>query len=112
MPNIAKFNWKEMFNNSKGKTSGMLVVCILACLVSVANFFSVGLILNGASIYGAIFHVPLVEILSSDITMFLNNLLIQSIAMFGLGVAGLGARRFTPDKQITDDTYTDETSQH
>ena len=100
MPNVSKFNWKEMFNNSKGKTSGMLFVCTIACFNSAMCFSTAGLISLGASAYGALFHVPLNEILPPDITFFLRDIMMQSIAMFALGASGLGVRRFTTDKDI------------
>jgi len=108
MPKVSEFKWKEMFNNSTGKTSGMLFVCTLACFNSAMTFSTSALILFGASIYGVIFHVPLNTLLPPDITGLLNNIMMQSIAMFALGASGLGVRRFTNDKPITEETKTIE----
>lgn len=104
MPNVSEFKWKEMFNNSNGKTSGMLFVCTLACFNSAMTFSTSAIILFGASIYGVVFKVHLNELLPPDITGLLNNIMMQSIAMFALGASGLGVRRFTTDKPITDDS--------
>jgi hypothetical protein len=104
MPKVSEFNWKEMFNNSNGKTSIMLFVCGVACFNSAMTFSTSALILFGASIYGVIFHVSLNTLLPPDITGLLNNIMMQSIAMFALGASGLGIRRFTNDKAIVDDS--------
>jgi hypothetical protein len=104
MPKVSEFRWKEMFNNSNGKTSGMLFVCTIACFNSAMTFSTSAIIVFGSSIYGALFHVPLGDIMSPDITMLLRDVMFQSIAMFGLGATGLGVRRFTTDKPITDDS--------
>jgi len=108
MPKVSEFKWKEMFNNSNGKTSGMLFVCTIACFNSAMCFSTAGLISVCASAYSAIFHIPLDEILQPDITMFLRDIMFQSIAMFTVAGTGLGIRRFTPDKQITDDEHKTE----
>jgi hypothetical protein len=108
VPSISEFKWKEMFNNSNGKTSGMLFVCIIACFNSAMTFSVSALIIFGASIYGMIFKINLPVILPPDITSFLSNIMMQSVAMFGLGATGLGVRRFTQDKNIIENQQNTE----
>lgn len=107
---VDKFNWAQMFNNSKGKTSGMLVICFYAGIVSVSCFALVGLITIGASVYAMIAQENFARVLPTDILNFLNNIMFQSLALFGSAAAGYGARRFTKDKDTTEETtHTDDT---
>lgn len=104
-PSIDKFNIKQMFNNSKGKTSGMLVVCIYACISAVTCFVIVAGIISGAAIYAVIHKDNLSTLLHPDIQALLQNLLMQASALFAMGGAGLGIRRYTPDKlPVIEDT--------
>lgn len=103
-PSIDRFNPVQMFNNSKGKTSGLLLVCIYACLASVTCFVIVGSVIVGASLYAVINKENLSDLIKPDIQALLSNLLLQSSALFAMGGAGLGIRRFTNDKPVQEDT--------
>jgi hypothetical protein len=104
MPKVSEFKWKEMFNNSQGKTSGMLFVCTIACFNAAMCFSTAAVISLGASLYGAIYSINIIEILPPDLTMFLRDIMMQSIALFALGASGLGVRRFTTDKPVVSDS--------
>lgn len=97
---VDRFSIVQMFNNSEGKTSGMLFVCTLGCFSSVICFSASFLMLFGASIYGIIIKSNIANLLPPDITGLLNNMMMQSIMMFGLAGTGLGVRRFTTDKHV------------
>lgn len=76
--NISKFDIREMYNNSKGKTSLMLVCAHMV-------------VFSGC--YGFVVGVHTVD----------GNTMIQSIAMVTIGSTLLGVRRFTPDKEIKEE---------
>ncbi len=92
------FSIRQMFNNSKGKTSGMLFICIYAGFTAVSCFGIVVAIMVGASVYALVEKVTLNSVLPVDILNFLSNIIFQSLALFTSALAGLGARRFTQDK--------------
>jgi hypothetical protein len=104
---IDRFNVRQMFNNSEGKTSGMLFVCTFGCFSAVMCFVVVGNIIAGAAVYSVLYKENLSELLRVDIQALLNNLLVMALALFGMAGAGLGIRRFTPDKHVL--TEADET---
>ncbi len=55
--------------------------------------------------------VGITEVLPPDMTLLLNNLLFQSLTLFGMGLTGLGVRRFTKDKVLAGETSNDLTVQ-
>lgn len=92
---IDQFNWKQMFNNSKGKTSGILLAGFLACIVSTGGFFAAGNLMI----------IMVIFKLEKDINVinFLNMLVMQSIVFFSLGGTLLGAHRLSKDKPVEDE---------
>lgn len=84
-PDISKFHWPEIFNDSKGRTSAGRIVGFMGAIVSLIVFgvSSLVLIFKHTEIEGA-------NALLSTITM-------QSIALFTVSVALLGVRRITKD---------------
>lgn len=106
---VDKFNIAQMFNNSKGKTSGMLFISIMACFSAVMCFVIVGSILVVAGIYGMVHKIAFSDILTPDITSLFKDLISQALILFFGGASGLGIRRFTPDK-LMGDTSTIETT--
>lgn len=86
MIDINKFQFSQMFNDSKGRTSPSKLVGFYACFISVSVF---GL--------GSIMAIL-------DATEHTNNIIatvtMQSVALFIAGGTLLGIRRFTKDKEI------------
>ncbi len=75
--NIDKFNYRQIFNDSKGKTSAYLIVAFTGAMVSIITFaFSV--------------YFKYVDGING------------SVLFFGASSALFGIRRFTQDKIITD----------
>ena len=83
---IHKFNWMEMFNDSKGRTSPGKVLGFFGGLISILTFLIAGIAI--VTKYGE----------GSNI----GNVLMYSVAMFYAAAALLGIRRFTKDKDITE----------
>ena len=100
MIGIDKFSWAQMFNNSKGKSSGMLLVCIYAGIVSITSFGLAVAIMVVTVVFALINKVSLASVMPTDILNFLGTIMFQSLALFTSALAGLGARRFTKDKEI------------
>lgn len=100
---VDRFSVIQMFNNSEGKTSGMLFTCTLGCFAAVLCFSASFLILFGAAIYGVAFKEPLSELMPKEIIGLLENMMMQAIAFFALAGTGLGVRRFTTDKHVLTD---------
>lgn len=87
---INSFRWAQMFNNSKGKTSGMLLMGFYMCAAGVTAF-----------VFSAFF--MLILVLSKSPQSFTNELATlqtQCVAMCALGGTMLGVRRFTNDKKL------------
>jgi hypothetical protein len=85
---VNSFTWVQMFNNSKGKTSGMLLMGFYMCAAGVTTF-----------VFSAFF--MLILVLSKSPLSFTNELATlqtQCVAMCALGGTMLGVRRFTNDK--------------
>lgn len=87
---INSFNFKQMFNNSKGKTSPMLVLAFYGGVVSVSVFAVTCIITLIMVTYGT----------KSDVTNILNNTQMQAVALFTVASGMLVSRRFTSDKEI------------
>jgi ABC-type multidrug transport system permease subunit len=92
---IDQFNWKQMFNNSKGKTSGTLVAGFIACMVSAGGFFASGNLM----MIMVIFKLEK----NSEVINFLNMMVMQSIVFFSLGGTLLGVHRLSKDKTVDDE---------
>jgi hypothetical protein len=90
MMDINKFNFVQMFNNSKGKTSPMILIAFLSGLSGVSTFVACAIIMFVLVGYEA----------KTVVTNILNSVLMQSVAMVTLSLGALGVRRFTKDKEI------------
>jgi hypothetical protein len=90
--NIDKFNWAQMFNNSKGKTSGSLFCGVIILLDAALTFFMAAFTMA----------IMLVFKLENDpnIIGFFNMLLMQSIAFAAIGTSLLGIHRLSKDKPV------------
>lgn len=97
--NVQEFNWKEMVNNSKGKTSLMLVLALLFGCASVLGFVACGVV------------IILDAVNQSSVITDINTYSLQCVAMATLAGALLGARRFSPDKEVTEPTINKPTDE-
>lgn len=98
---VDKFSWIQMYNNSEGKTSGMLFTCTMASNTAIMSFSCSWIILLSSAIYAAWNKEPLIVILPIEIQNLLQNMMMQSAGLFTVAQAGLGVRRFTTDKHVT-----------
>jgi len=90
MMDINKFNFAQMFNNSKGKTSPMILIAFLSGFIGCFTFASCAIIMYFLVVYEA----------KTDVTTILNSVLMQSVGMVTLSLGALATRRFTKDKEI------------
>jgi hypothetical protein len=88
-PNLYKFSWLEIFNDSKGRTSPGKIVGFFACVVSVLVFAIASL--------EAVF----ARNTNDQTTAILTTVSMQSVALFTVGSALLAIRRFTKDKEVS-----------
>jgi len=94
MININEFNWKQLFNDSKGKTSAVLLSGFLGCVISLGGFLASGNLI----IVMVLFKLDK----DTNIIGFLNTLVIQSLALFTLSASMLGVHRLSKDKEISE----------
>lgn len=85
---ISQFNFKQMFNNSKGKTSLGLVVCGMFAFAATIGILSCGFVI--------VFETHKESATKADVGSFS----MQCVALAGLTIGYLTSRRFTEDKQI------------
>lgn len=85
---ITKLNFKEMFNNSKGKTSLGLFVCGMFGFAATIGFICCGVVL--------VFETHREVATKADI----NGYSMQCVALAALVIGYLTGRRFTDDKKI------------
>lgn len=85
---IKQFSWKEMVNNSKGKTSISLVLCGLFGLAAVIGFIACGVVIIVDSITEA------------TVKTSVDGFSMQCVAIATLVIGHLTSRRFTKDKEI------------
>lgn len=85
---ISKFNFKEMFNNSKGKTSLALVICGMFGFAATIGILSCGFVI--------VFETHKDSATKADVGSFS----MQCVALAALVTTILTGRRFTEDKQI------------
>jgi hypothetical protein len=97
---IDKFSWVQMVNNTEGKTSGMLFLCLISGLVGCYTFGASTTILIGAYIYSAFHKIAISEVLPNDITSLFNIMMMQGASLIVFALSGFGVRRFTNDKPI------------
>lgn len=87
---INRFNFVQMFNNSKGKTSPMLVIAFWGGVISLLVFLVTSFITLIMVTHGT----------KADVTSILTNTQMQSVALFTVASGMLVTRRFTNDKEI------------
>lgn len=88
---ISQFNFKQIFNNSKGKTSLALLICFIFAVAAALGFVSCGIVL--------IFETHKDSATKADV----GSYSMQCVALAGLVVTVLMGRRFTEDKQISNE---------
>jgi hypothetical protein len=88
-PDLYKFSWFEIFNDSKGRTSPGKIVGFFACVVSVLVFAIASL--------EAVF----TRKIDDQTNVILTTISMQSVALFTVGSALLAIRRFTKDKDVS-----------
>ena len=88
-PDLYKFSWFEIFNDSKGRTSPGKIVGFFACVVSVLVFAIASL--------EAVF----TRKIDDQTNVILTTVSMQSVALFTVGSALLAIRRFTKDKDVS-----------
>lgn len=81
MPNISKFNWREIFNNTNGKTSGSGFSGVITIMVGLLGFLS-----------GVTMHFL------TNFAVYGSLVLSASITLVGIGAALLGVRKIWKDK--------------
>lgn len=87
-PDLHKFSWCEIFNDSKGRTSPGKIVGFIACIVSTLVF--------GIASLEAVF----TKNINDQTNVILTTITMQSVALFTVGSALLAIRRFTKDKEL------------
>jgi len=92
---IQKFHLPELFNDSQGKTSPSLTAGFLACLVALGGIFMSG----NTVLFMVVFKIEK----DPNIIGFLQSLLTQCIALFGLGASMISIHRLSKDKIIDKD---------
>ena len=93
-PDIHKFEWREIFNDSKGRTSPGKIVGFFACISSV-------LVFSVASLEAVFSHPS-----EGETNAILTTITMQSVALFTVGSTLLAIRRFTQDKDTQPDNDT------
>jgi hypothetical protein len=89
---IKKIHLPELFNDSQGKTSPTLTAGFLACVVALG-----GIVVSGNTVLAMV----VFKIERDPQTLnFLQNLLMQCIALFTLGGSMLGIHRLSKDKIV------------
>ncbi|MCK9574600.1 MAG: hypothetical protein WC979_01705 [Candidatus Pacearchaeota archaeon] len=98
--NITKFNWREIFSNNNGKTSGSGFAGVLSVMTGLIGFVS------GLAMYWFL-----------GVSSGADNVLLQSLGMVTLGTVLLGARKLSKDgnmplhrNEVTDNATTDNTT--
>jgi hypothetical protein len=86
MLDINTFNFAQMFNDSKGRTSPSKTVGFYACIVSVTVF--------------GLASLKAISDPNEHTSNIITTITIQSVLLFGAGGTLLGIRRFTKDKEI------------
>jgi hypothetical protein len=85
---IHKFNWTELFNDSKGRTSPGRVVGFFGCITAILIFAIASL--------EALF----TKLTTDQTNIILTTITMQSVALFTVSATLLGIRRFTKDKDV------------
>ena len=85
-PDLHRFEWREIFNDSKGRTSPGKIVGFFACITSVLVFAIASL--------EAVFSHPV----GDQTNAILTTISMQAVALFTIGSTLLAIRRFTQDK--------------
>jgi len=93
--NINKFQWSQLFNDSKGKTSASLVCGVLIVFSSCGGFLTAGISMSIMNIFN-IAH-------NTEDNTFFQMLVMQSIAFATIGATLLGIHRLSKDKEIAEE---------
>lgn len=98
--NIDRFNWPQMFNNSKGKTSASLF-CGTVLLLSATINISVSVIIG--------YTMLIMETIDTEeVTSFSTMIVVQSLAEAAFGGSLLGIHRLSKDKPVEEDKKEDQ----
>lgn len=89
---IDKFNLPQMFNNSKGKTSGSLFCGVILILAGTFNILF--------SVFVGFISLIFEKGSSTEVTSFSTMIVVQSLAEISFGGALLGIHRLSKDKPI------------
>ncbi len=95
LANINKFQWKQMFNDSKGKTSLSALCGFIITVIGSGGFVSSGLTV----LLMVIFKFEK----DQNVLNFLNSLTMQSVGVITLGAGLVGVNRISKDKEIAED---------
>ncbi len=99
-PQINKFQWPEMFNDSQGKTCAILVIGFIGALIG-----GLGVLVAANTVL--ILCVLHKEGIDPNVISFLSMMVIQCIGLYALGMGALGADRISKDKVIPPDAVKD-----
>lgn len=86
-----KFNFPEIFLDSNGKTSPSLVCGVLGCVTALCGIMMAGNVI----LYMVIWEAEK----NADVINFMNALVMQCIALFGLAGSMITAHRLSKDKK-------------
>jgi hypothetical protein len=95
IPDMSKFHFPEIFNDSKGKTSPSLVCGVFTCVTALC-----GIICAGNTI---VLMVVFKYEKDPNVIMFLQTLVLQCVVVLGIGVSLLGINRLSKDKPLTNE---------
>jgi len=102
--NINSFNWKQIFNDNNGKTTGLLFWSNVITGVGSGGFLVSGNTIVVLSVIAA-YTKTLVDV---QIVTFMANLLTASSGLILLGMTGLGLDRGIKDKSLGDEVITEK----
>ncbi len=102
--NINSFNWKQIFNDNNGKTTGLLLWGNVITGIGSGGFLVSGNTIMVLSVYAAITKTTAdVQVIS-----FMTNLLTTSSGLILLGMTALGLDRGIKDKSLGEEVITEK----
>lgn len=102
--NINSFNWKQIFNDNNGKTTGLLLWGNVCCGIGAGGFFVSGNTIMVLAVYAAITKTTA----DAQIVSFMTNLLTTSFGLIVLSMSALGLDRSVKDKSLGEDVVTEK----